>query len=97
MFKIAISLTFKDINKSWHILLTLSWNLKPLFTKSNGEKYHTFDSLVLLTSIPSEMSVLSYYSIYNIQTFIQKNMYLTYPDTNLSLKIYYSSSYFYPY
>ena len=33
---------------------------------------HSFDALVLLTSVPSETSFLSKYSIFNIQTFIKK-------------------------
>ena len=41
---------------------------------------HAFDALVLLTSIPSETSILSKYSIYDIQTFILK-----YCVSNLSL------------
>ena len=41
---------------------------------------HAFDALVLLTSVPSETSILSKYSIYNIQTFILK-----YCVSNLSL------------
>ena len=33
---------------------------------------HSFDALVLLISIPSETSILSKFSVYNIQTFIKK-------------------------
>ena len=33
---------------------------------------HNFDSFVLRTSVPSEMSILSEHIIYNIQTFISK-------------------------
>ena len=79
MFKIAISLRFIDIiNKSWHLLETFGWNLKPLFKKyqwSNGQISNYFDAFVLLTSIPSETSILSQYSIYNMQTFDLKIMY----------------------
>ena len=33
---------------------------------------HNFDSFVLRTSVPSEMSILSEHIIYNTQTFISK-------------------------
>ena len=39
---------------------------------TNNDKYHTLYALILLISIPSETSILSKYSIYNIQTLIQK-------------------------
>ena len=45
-----------------------------LHLKSSSEKYqyrqisHSFDWLVLLTSVPSEMLILSKNNIYNIQT-----------------------------
>ena len=65
IFKIAISLRFIDIiNKSWHLLHTYDWNSNPLFKKCQKRLIsHSFDSLVLLTSIPSETSILSKYSI----------------------------------
>ena len=72
MFKIAISLRLIDIiNKSWHLLQTFGWNVKPLFKKyQQWEISHSFDAFVLLTSVASEMSVLSKYSMYGVQIFI---------------------------
>ena len=56
MFKIGILLKFIDaINTSWHPLQTSGWNLNPLSTKS----WHYFDALFLLTSISSEIAVIS--------------------------------------
>ena len=74
MFKIAISLRFIEIiNKSWHLLETFGWNLKPLFKKYNDQmdKYQT----ILMHLFYSETSILSQYSIYNMQTFDLKIMY----------------------
>ena len=51
---------------------------------------HSFDSLVLLTSIPSENSTLSKYKIYNIQTFPLKlcmTLFLTRTVPNNLLKV----------
>ena len=56
---------------------------------TNKDKYLSFDVLVLSTSIPSETSILSKYSINNIHLF--KNIvYWIYPRTN---QVYYSSIY----
>ena len=70
MFETAILLTFIDItDNSHHPLQTFGLHLK-----SSSEKYryrqisHSFDSLVLLTSVLSETSILSKNNIYNIQT-----------------------------
>ena len=58
MFRIAISLSFIDIiNKSWHLLQTFGSNSKTLFKKYQ-QTSHSFEVLVLLTSIPSESSIL---------------------------------------
>ena len=55
----------------------------------NSDKYLSFDALVLLTLIPSETSILSKYSIYNMHLF--KNIvYWIYPHTN---QVCYSSIY----
>ena len=56
----------------------------------------TFDALVLLTAIPSETSILSQYSIYNIQTF-KIIAYWAFIYTKLFLKIYYSTIFFHFY
>ena len=56
-----------------HLLQTFGWNLQSLFKKYQyWQTSHSFNTLILLTSIPSETSVLSKYSIYNNQTFILK-------------------------
>ena len=57
MFRTAISLRFIDItDKSWQLLQTFGWNLK--LSLKNINISHSFDALVLLTSVPSEMSIL---------------------------------------
>ena len=68
MFQIAISLRFiYIINKSWHLLQTFGWNVKPLFKKyQQWQLSNSFDLLVLLISIHSEPSILSKYSLYNM-------------------------------
>ena len=59
------------MDKSHHPLQTFGLHLK-----SSSEKYryrqisHSFDSLVLLTLVPSETSILSKNNIYNIQIII---------------------------
>ena len=55
----------------------------------------SFDALVLLTSVPSETSILSKYGMYNIKHSLKKILNQIYPYTNLFLKTYYSSSYLY--
>ena len=54
------------------------------------KKSDSSDALVLLTSIPSETSILSQHTIYNMQIFI-------YLYTNVFLKVYYGSVYFHSY
>ena len=65
MFKIAISLRFFDIiSKSIDLLQTFDRNLKLKFKKYQYcQISHSFDELVLLTSIHSETSILLKYSI----------------------------------
>ena len=82
MFKIATSLRFTDIinrlinHETYcrHLAETLNYNLRNSSRDrlSITKKYqsHSFDALVLLTSIPSETSIPSKNSIYNMQTFI---------------------------
>ena len=41
-----------------------------IWLKVKWQLSHSFDALVLITLIASETSFLSWYSIYNIQTFI---------------------------
>ena len=67
MFIIVISLRFIDIiSKSWHLLQTFGWNLKPLSKKyKKWQILHVFNSLVLLTLILSETSIILKYSVYN--------------------------------
>ena len=61
-------------------------------------KYITlFRALVLLTSVSSEMSNLSKYSIYNIETFVSKYSALDLSLYEPFLKEYYISSYFHFY
>ena len=59
-------LRFIDIiNKSWHLLHTYGWNLNLLDEKYQWRQIsHSFDGLLLLTSISSETLILSKYSTF---------------------------------
>ena len=52
------------INRSWDLFYTYGRNLKPYLRNTNSDKcHHYLDTLVLLTSVPPETSVLSKYNI----------------------------------
>ena len=80
MFKIAISLRLSDIIKtSWNPLQTYNSNVD-----LSSRKYqisHSFDTLVLLRSIPSETSILYKLKYFNMIFHLLKY----YEDQNLEI------------